>query len=294
MNKGSDISPPDRRQCPEHGRMVKNGSYFRISDSKKIERWRCLVCGKTTSQATGTACFGQNKRRVNNLLFALLSSGVSQRRAARILGVDKNTVARKKIFLGIQSFHQRNLYLRGIPRGSIRYVQFDEMESFEHTKMKPLSIAVAVNPENRHILGVEVSEMPARGPLAEKSKKKYGPRSDHRKQAMQKLFLRIKDVLSDDAELTSDQKPSYPNWIREINPNWQHVRVKGRKPCHTGQGELKEGGYDPLFYLNHTCAMIRDSVKRLARRSWCTTKKSENLATHLLIYQNYHNQKLVS
>ena len=48
-----------------------------------------------------------------------------------------------------------------------------------------------------------------------------------------------------------------------------------------------------IFYLNHTCGMIRDSVKRLARRNWCTTKKLEGLQDHLDIYQSYHNQVLV-
>ena len=186
MNSRSDKTTSDRKYCPLHGKMAKNGFYFRTSDSKKIERWKCLDCGKTCSQATGTACFGQNKRRVNS------------------------------------------------------------------------------------------------------------KRIDGRKRAMLALFSELREVLSEDAELTSDKKTSYPGWLRQVSPTWRHIRVKGRKPCHVGQGELKEGGYDPLFYLNHTCAMIRDSVKRLARRSWCTTKKMENLANHLDIYRDFHNEVLVA
>lgn len=273
--------------------MVRNGVFIRKSDSKKIERWRCLKCGKTKSQATGTACFGQNKRRVNTPLRGLLASGVSQRRAAILLNIDKNTVAKKKKFLATQARCSQLIASKKKAKYSICQVQFDEMESFEHTKLKPLSIAIAVCPKTRRILGTRVSVMPARGPLAQKSVEKYGKRKDDRKKAMIELLTELKEYIHPNAEMISDKKTSYPGWLRQVHGDWKHIRVKGRRPCHVGQGELKEGGYDPLFYLNHTCAMIRDSVKRLARRNWCTTKKLENLQNHLDLYQDFHNEVLV-
>jgi len=36
-----------------------------------------------------------------------------------------------------------------------------------------------------------------------------------------------------------------------------HRTVKGRRGSIAGQGELKKIGFDPLFSLNHTCAMLR-------------------------------------
>lgn len=294
MNNRSAETSSNRRHCTLHGKMAKNGFYIRKSDSKKIDRWRCLTCGKTKSLATGTACFAQNKRRVNNSVRGLLSSGVSQRRIALILNIDKKTVARKKKFLALQAKERQDDFLKSLPRHSVHYLQFDEMESFEHTKMKPLSIAVAVCPKTRKMLGTRVSIMPCKGLLAKKSRKKYGKRADGRKDAMVELLSSVKEVLNPEAELTSDKKSSYPGWLREVSKTWKHRRVKGRKPCNIGQGELKEGVYDPLFYLNHTCAMIRDSVKRLARRNWCTTKKMQNLQDHLHIYTDFHNQVLVA
>ena len=293
MNQRSDNRPSNRTYCPIHGKMARHGFYIRRSDSKKIDRWRCNRCGKTISQATGTACFGQNKRRANPIIKKLLSSGVSQRRIALILGIDKNTVARKKKFLACQARLNHQLLLKATSRHSICHVQFDEMESFEHTKLKPVSIAVIVCSQTRRILAVKASEMPAKGLLARKSVKKYGKRKDHRKEAMVESLKKLRDILAPFAELTSDKKSSYPGWIRTVSSNWVHIRVKGRKPCSIGQGELKEGRHDPLFFLNHTCAMIRDSVKRLSRRNWCTTKKIECLQDHLDIYQDFHNNFLV-
>jgi hypothetical protein len=59
----------------------------------------------------------------------------------------------------------------------------------------------------------------------------------------------------------------------------------------TGQGELKVGGFDPIFSLNHTCAMLRANINRLFRKTWCTTKKMEMLEHHLAIYALYHNER---
>jgi hypothetical protein len=60
-----------------------------------------------------------------------------------------------------------------------------------------------------------------------------------------------------------------------------------------GQEELKKIGKDPLFSLNHTCAMFRAHVSRLIRHTWNTTKKLENLEYHLSIYMNLHNKRIL-
>jgi hypothetical protein len=88
--------------------------------------------------------------------------------------------------------------------------------------------------------------------------------------------------------IKSDENPHYPPLIRGIFPRGEHLRYKGRRGCVVGQGELKRGGFDPLFSLNHTAAMFRANVNRLFRRTWCTTKKRESLAAHLALYAIHH------
>jgi hypothetical protein len=56
---------------------------------------------------------------------------------------------------------------------------------------------------------------------------------------------------------------------------------------------LKKVGFDPLFSLNHTAAMIRANVNQLARRTWCTTKRPENLLARLYTYLHFHNTQLL-
>ena len=86
--------------CPKR---LPKGAYFRTSDSRWIRRWKCRSCLKTYSGATFSPCFSQNKRRLNKIIRDLLASGVSQRRIAIVLNINRKTVARKLCFLAKQA-----------------------------------------------------------------------------------------------------------------------------------------------------------------------------------------------
>ena len=42
--------------------------------------------------------------------------------------------------------------------------QFDEMETFEHTRMKPVTVAIAVRAKTGEILGIRCAELGYKGP----------------------------------------------------------------------------------------------------------------------------------
>ena len=146
-------------QHPNSNHWVRIGFYYRKSDSQYIQRWRCSFCGKTISQATTSPCFKQHKRRLNDPIYRLLSSSVSQRRTALLLRTNLKTVARKLRFLAEQKkiAHQKLLESQ-LLKPNIE-VQFDEMETHEHSKWKPLSICLFVN-QDRKILLFLVSSIP--------------------------------------------------------------------------------------------------------------------------------------
>ena len=91
----------------------------------------------------------------------------------------------------------------------------------------------------------------------------------------------------------SDQNPHYPKDLKKAFPHATHETHKGQRGSIVGQGELKKIRFDPLFSLNHTCAMTRANMNRLFRRTWCTTKIPERLVDHFAIYAVYHNLSLI-
>jgi transposase-like protein len=270
-------------------KIARYGVYYRTSDANWVQRFRCLGCKKTFSNATFQACFRQKKRSKNEPLRKLFASGVSQRRAAEILSLNRTTVVRKFLFLSLISEYEFRSHNFEKPKAEV--IEFDDLETFEHTKCKPISVTLAVEFKTRRILGIEISSMPAKGHLVKRAKR-YGYREDGRSLARKRLFEKIGALAQEGAEIKSDSNPHYAKDVAEYFPKSQHKRYLGKRGSLGGQGELKKVRFDPLFSLNHTCAMFRANVNRLFRKTWCSTKKQERLYAHLMIYANFHNQRL--
>lgn len=266
---------------------VRAGHFWRKSDGKLIQRFSCRGCRKSFSSATQNPCFRQNKRHFNDHIWKSLASGISMRRLALNTHLSRTTINRKLIFLAKQAQLHLTAWQSKQPLSST--VQFDDVETFEHSRCKPLSITLMVEKGSRKILGFEVSEMPSKGKLAQKSRTLYGRRKDQRPKARERLFTRTKPFLTERVLIQSDESPHYPKDVKRHFPLSEHETFKGRRGMSVGYGELKRGGFDPLFSLNHTAACLRDSIKRLARKTWCTTKKKERLIDHLFLYTLYHN-----
>ena len=273
-------------------RFSPHGTFYRTSESKTIHRWICRDCGKTFSQATLDPCFGQKKRRANLQIGRLLCSGVSQRRIAILLSLHRTTVIRKFHFIAEQARLDQPKYIERFRKDPLGEVIFDEMETFEHSKLKPVSLVIVISAK-REILHVELARMPAKGLLARLSRKKYGKRKDERPQALRKTFKEILPLIRQDALFKSDKNPRYPSALKQRFPKAKHVTTKGGRACVVGQGELKRLVWDPIFALNHTAAMFRANMNRLFRKTWCTTKTLRGLSDHLAIYARYHNRILL-
>ena len=272
--------------------LIKNGTFFRPSDGRRIQRYRCKCCGKNFSSATFDQCFGQNKRKKNHSLKMLLCSGVSMRRAALILRIHRITVVRKMKFLAKMARISQEKFLQNLP--TIANIQFDDLQTIERSKCLPVAVTLMVESSTRKILGFEVASMPANGHLAAISRAKYGKRKEERPQKIRELFERLSAHIDKGAHILSDQHPLYFPLVKKIFPHANYQQTKGRKGCVVGQGELKKIGYDPLFSLNHTCAMLRANINRLFRRTWCTTKSIAALADHIAIYVDFHNTVLTN
>lgn len=278
---------PASRTC-----VVKKGVFRRLEGGKqrRIQRYLCRGCQRTFSSQTRSLSFAQRKSEYDEALFRLLTAGVSQRKCAEIFHLHRTTVARKLVRFG--AFSRKHNALDRLTKRPVATVVFDEMETFEHSKCKPLSMALAVEEGSRRLLSVHVAQMPAKGLLAAISRRRYGPRSDHRPAALARMMRELQLAAPDLRVVKSDESPRYPGVVRRFFPQSEHARFKGRRGCVVGQGELKAGGFDPLFSLNHTCAMYRDNLKRLSRRTWCTTKRPDRLQDLMDMYVVYHNARV--
>ena len=280
--------------CPNCGATgsVKYGRYHRHEDAQTIQRYRCVDCGTCHSSATHTDTYRQKRRRLNSAIEMDIVSSTSQRRIALKHKCDRKTVAKKIQFLAARARKRSAEWLANQP--AFESVQFDELITFEHSRLKPLSVAVMCCTRSRSIVAYGVAPIPATGKTAERSVEKYGKRAD-RSGAMRKRVLKeIAPKLSDSVVITTDEHKRYSAEIKHACPGATHIQHPSVRGSLTGQGELKRTGYDPLFNINHTLAMMRDNIKRLTRKTWCTTKRADALDDVIAIYMHFHNTRLVA
>ena len=273
-------------------RLRLHGTFLRGDPVVVVKRYLCLDCGRTFSDATTTFEYRQRRRDINLPLFKLMASNITQRRAAKVLSIARRTVESRLPYFDKVARSQHKILLE--TRRKSTHVHFDDMETSEHTKLKPLSIPLAVDHSSRIIIGYDVAQMPAKGKTASISRAKYGTRKDLRHLAWENVLKSVASTSIRDVEITSDSHKRYPEMIRKFVPGAMHVQVKSRRACVAGQGELKLGGFDPIFSINHTAAMLRANMSRLIRRTWCTTKRAEKLLCHISLYVLWHNETILA
>jgi hypothetical protein len=233
------------------------------------------------------------KKRINQSLLNFLASGMSMRRSALLLRVNKKTVERKLPFLAKRCNRLNKRSLEKF-KEKIHNIQIDDLITKENSKLKPLSVTIVVDEDRRRILNMEVSQIPAFGHLAKLAVKKYGIRKDEHFEGPTRTFQKISHVVSAEVRIKSDEHQRYPGFISTYLPKAQHLTFKSERAYVAGQGELKKVHFDPLFVVNHTCAILRANVNRLIRKTWCTTKDPKRLKDHLDIFMYYYNEVILA
>ena len=263
---------------------VKTGYYKSKGSGQRTARFKCKVCGKTFSSNTHKPTAYQKKRAINGRLFELLVSGVSLRRAAKLLDVEYNTVLLHFDYLAEVAKTCHGKVLRTI---ETEYVQVDELETFIHARPKCVSVAMAVRVKTGQILGFNIARMPAKGKLAAIGVSKYAWTADERPAKFQAMLSSIAGCLKPSISFKTDLNTNYPKWIAAVLPLAKLERVKGKTKKQPA-GTPKD--YDELFAINNTFARMRHNMNRLARKTWSTSKAIHGLEKHLWLYVAWNNK----
>lgn len=270
----------------------KDGHYFRRDDARFIQRFQCKICLKKYSTSTHKLEYRQKKRRFNQRIREDYASGKSMNRLVLHTKLHPLTIKRKIEYLAKKARWSQHVFHQNLSNYKASEVQFDDLITSVHTKLKPLAISVVIDSKERIILGGLVSEIPAFGKIAEISRRKYGHRQNLHTKNLDLLLERLKNVIAADAIFSTDEHRRYPELIQKHYSKSRHLTYKGVRASVAGFGELKSKRYDPLFYINQILAMFRANINRLFRRSWNTTKKENHLQDHVDIFIDYFNEVL--
>lgn len=271
-------------RCEKNGRVIKRGYYTTRWNRQSVPRYFCKQCRKSFSTHTRLRTYRQKKPYLNRPIFDLYNSTMTQRRIARVLCVNRKTVVRKFLFLSLLARQAQEVWLK---QYRPMRTQFDEMESFEHTRLKPVCVALCVDELSRNIVDIQVGSMPYKGKWAGISFRKYGPRKDERPQLRRKVLSRLS--ARGPLTIVTDGHPSYPAAIKSTLPLANHLAFEASKERKFKPHGSRRNVDDPLFALNHTAAKMRHDLSRLLRKVWVTTKRTSRLQAHLDLYIAFHN-----
>jgi len=65
------------------------------------------------------------------------------------------------------------------------------------------------------------------------------------------LLASVVPLISPEARFSTDEHSAYPTLITKHCPHATHNTYRAKKAYIAGQGEMKEGGFDPLFCIDH-------------------------------------------
>lgn len=285
--------PKECPKCKATGKFfIKKGYYKNKNDHQPVPRYQCKACKKFFGSHTSLPTYRQKKPQLNHQIYQLYASATSMRRLARVLKCNLKTVANKLFFIASQArlYHENHIQNKGIQTS---YVQFDEMETFEHTRLKPLSVAIAVRSKmlpvgkSQHyseIIDIKVATMNSHGHNSALAQQIYGIRPDTRVQACEDVLKTVAKCqrFGDTLTIRTDAKRAYISSIQKILPTATHQSVLSRATPSTTS--------NPMFPFNVVAGKIRHDMSRMARRSWVTTKSIRALEAHLDLYIAWNNR----
>ncbi|HLQ37889.1 MAG TPA: hypothetical protein VK348_08815 [Planctomycetota bacterium] len=273
--------------APVAGFYQRRGSYRPKCRAEPVPRFRCRRCGKGFSRQTFRADYRDHRPDCNGLLFQLLVSGVGLRQAGRCTGLTVHAVQHKFRKLGgLLRRLNRNLLPR-LP--DQRCYLLDEIETFEHRSICPVTVPVLIEKTSKLIVAVGAASIRRRSRRGSRRQRwldrheaVHGRRRDHGKQCVWRVFRRWQRLLDGQrARLITDKKALYASLCRSL--------LGSQVEHFTWSGRLLRTTYNPLFPINLTDAMLRDNNGRLRRRSWLVTKKTRYLRLQLELFVAYRN-----
>jgi transposase-like protein len=272
---------------PEGRWYVRKGYYQSACRAEPVQRLRCRHCRQSFSSQTFRHDYRDRKPWCNALLLDYLTSGVGLRQAGRKVGLTIRAVQGKLRKFGRTCLRLHENLSSRLP-GHRTYL-FDEEETYERSKIWPLTMPVLIERETWFVVAVHAgsirrlaSEGSRRRALQDAHEKRCGRRPDQSRECVRKVLMSLRRRVGEaPVTLLSDEKSSYRTLIRGVfGGAARHETTPGKAPRTTR---------NPLFPINTTLAMTRDNNGRLRRRSWLVSKLCECLIHQMTLFTVYRN-----
>lgn len=262
------------------------GFYSRQISPQRIQRFRCLHCGRFFSSQTFSTSYWLKLPHLLPLVFSRCLSCSAIRQIARELDVAPSTVQFLLERLGRHCllFHQLHK-----PSCLSEPLVIDGFETFEYSQYWPFHFNFGVGAGSHFLYAFTDAELRRKGRMTRRQRQ--------RREELERLFGRpdpkavekemaamIRLVLPEGGELEvlSDEHRAYPRALRAV----EGLRLCGHQVVSSRRARTPG---NPLFPVNLTDLLVRHSGGNHKRETIAYSKRRQAAAERLAIFQVWRN-----
>jgi len=267
-------------------RWRRAGSFRRLAAPHRVQRFRCVHCGRHFSEQTFRATYWLKRPELLELLFHDLVQCAGFRQVARQHNASPQTIAGQALRLGrhCQLFHEQ---LR--PRGPLgEPLALDGLVSFEFSQYHPIQFHVAVGRDSHYCYGFTDSELRRSGRMSPAQRRRRAAlERAHGRPDPRTVELEVAGLLAIVApgpqtiELYTDEHSDYPRALRRLPQLAVVHRTVSSRAARTTR--------NPLFPVNLLDLLVRHCGANHKRETIAFSKRRHCAAARLWVFVVWRN-----
>lgn len=263
----------------------------------KVQRFRCLQCGRTFSVQTFSVHYYAKRVIPLKRLHRLAAASLGTRALSRELGCSCGSITNR-----IDRIARQGIGLHSMLRktaAAAEPVCFDGLVSFDRSQYFPSDIGISVTSGSRFILGVSHATTRRSGRMRPEQKTRrdalYAGTTFEEK-AVERSFTEHLDMLERERTITAtrplilvtDEKIEYG---RALHKHTLYQNQREDRRCVQFQISSKEPRvfHNPLFASNYIDREVRKDQANHRRETACFSRNAANTMSRLYSYIVHHN-----
>ena len=286
---GADFIPPfcPRRTCRFHHRSAgwqwkKSGSHDRLAPPHRVQRFRCLACGRDFSVQTFRTTYWLKRPELQEGILRQVGACSAYRQIGRVLGCVHSTVLNQARRLGRHCLlFQR---VQAPPGPPTEPVVLDGLRTFEYSQYWPFDLNHLTGKDSHFVYDLDLAELRRSGSMTDRQRRKRGrleeshgrpdPRATRR--SVEKLLRRVTGGPCK-LLLYSDEHGAYKQAVKDLE-GWQlqHETISSKAPRNP---------QNPLFSANLFDLLVRHDGANHKRETIAWSKRRQSALLRAKIFQ---------
>jgi transposase-like protein len=289
-NRDEDLFRPPfcpEPKCPHHERSLgwryaRDGIHRRRAEPTRVQRYRCLHCGRSFSSQTFRTTYYLKRPELQPAIFRQMGACSGYRQTARVLGCAHSTVLNQARRLGRHCLLYQ--HRKAPPRAPTGPLVLDGLRSFEFSQYWPMDLNLVIGGNDHFIEGFNHAQLRRSGAMTEHQRKKrrklentHGrPEPQATRNQVETLLRRVTGAPCT-FKLVSDEHRAYVQAAKRMT-GWtiEHERISSKAP---------RTPWNPLWPANLADLLVRHGGANHKRETIAFSKRVQNALLRMAIFQ---------